>query len=383
MGPQGRTRRELLAAIAGAGIGAALPPAARAAPMAGTSGAASVPRRKDSVGVALVGLGHYASTRLAPGLQLTRHCHLAGIVTGSPHKIPEWQRRYGIPDRNVYSYDDFDRIADNPDIQAVYIVTPNDLHLPLTLRAAAAGKHVWCEKPMAMDAQEARAMIEACRRAGVQLTIGYRLQHEPTTRRLMAMARERPYGRILQVRAEAGFHAYDDVDPARKPWRLLPQHGGGAMYDMGVYALNAARYCTGQEPVAVRARQEIHRPHLFEGVDETMHFTLEFADGTVAECATSFGQAMNHLRVDCERGWYELSPFQTYSGLRGRTSDGQTFADSVPHQQARQMDDDALAILRGTAPLVPGEEGLRDMRVVDAVYASARAGGQRIELARK
>ena len=376
------TRRHLLAAMAGAGIGAALPSGmTRAANPAGAA-TPTAARGKDSIGVALVGLGYYATHLLAPGLQLTRHCHLAGIVTGSPEKIPEWQRKHGIPDRNVYGYDDFDRIADNPDIQAVYIATPNDLHKPLTLRAANAGKHVWCEKPMAMDAAEGQAMIEACRANKVQLTIGYRLQHDPITRRLMAMAREKPYGRILKLRAEAGFHAYDDVDPANKPWRLLPQHGGGAMYDMGVYALNAARYTSGQEPVAVTARQEVVREHLFQGVDETMHFTLEFADGLVAECATSFGREMNTLRADCERGWYELSPFQTYDGLKGRTSDGQTFASTgtSPYQQAKQMDDNALAILRGEPPLVPGEEGLRDMRVVDAVYASARAGGKRIVL---
>ncbi|GAB3508512.1 Gfo/Idh/MocA family protein [Pseudoxanthomonas daejeonensis] len=375
----GITRRHLLAAMAGAGLAGTLP--LRAQSQARSAGDAMNPaRRKDSIGVALVGLGGYATHQLAPGLQLAQHCHLAGIVTGSPQKIPAWQARHGIPDRNVYSYDDFDRIADNPDIQAVYIATPNDLHMPLTLRAASAGKHVWCEKPMAMDAAEAQAMVDACRANKVQLTIGYRLQHEPNTRRLMAMAREKPYGKILKVRADAGFNAYDDVDPANKPWRLLPQHGGGAMYDMGVYSLNAARYTSGQEPVAVTARQEIRRPALFEGVDETMHFTLEFPDGTVAECATSFGQDMNILRADCERGWYELSPFQTYDGLKGRTSDGKVFADAVPHQQARQMDDDALAILQGTAPLVPGEEGVRDMRVVDAVYASARDGGRRIVL---
>jgi glucose-fructose oxidoreductase len=370
------TRRQLLAAMAGAGVGIALPLHAENSNVQH----AQKPRRKDSIGVALVGLGGYATHQLAPGLQLARNCHLAGIVTGSPDKIPVWQRKHGIPDRNVYSYDDFDRIADNPDIQAVYIVTPNDLHKPLTLRAANAGKHVWCEKPMAMDAAEGQAMVDACARNKVQLTIGYRLQHEPNTRKLMQMARDRPYGRILKVRADAGFHAYDDVDPAAKPWRLLPQHGGGAMYDMGVYSLNAARYTSGQEPVAVTARQEVRRPQLFDGVDETMHFTLEFPDGAIAECSTSFGQNMNTLRADCERGWYELSPFQTYDGLKGRTSDGQVFADAVPHQQAKQMDDDALAILQGTKPLVPGEEGVRDMRVVDAVYASARAGGRRIVL---
>src|SRR5690606_20505484 len=142
------------AAMAGAGIGAALPASAAPRPVASAARGTHAGRRPDSIGVALVGLGYYATNLLAPGLQLTRNCHLAGIVTGSPDKIPEWQRKYGIPDRNVYSYDDFDRIAGNPDIQAVYIVTPNDLHKPLALRAAAAGKHVRCEKPMALDAAE-------------------------------------------------------------------------------------------------------------------------------------------------------------------------------------------------------------------------------------
>ena len=371
-------RRRLLATAASAGIAGLLP-----ARRAWAGDAQARPRSADSVGVALVGLGSYATHQLAPALRTTRHCHLAGIVTGSPAKVPEWQRAHAIPDANVYGYDDFDRIAGNPAIRAVYIATPNDLHKPLALRAAAAGKHVWCEKPMAMDAAEAQAMVDACRRAGVQLAIGYRLQHDPLTRRLVAMAREKPYGRILKIRAEAGFRAYDDVDPAHKPWRLLPQHGGGAMYDMGVYALNAARYASGMEPVAVTASQETTRPRLFEGVDETMRFRLEFADGLLAECATSFAQGMNLLRVDCERGWYELSPFQAYDGLAGRTSDGALLSGigTAPYQQARQMDDDALAILRGTPALVPGEEGLRDMRVVDAVYASARAGGKRIALA--
>ncbi len=375
---QGITRRHLLAAMAGAGLGVALPASA-----ASTRTTTPAPRRKESVGVALVGLGYYAGHLLAPALQQTRNCHLAGIVTGSPEKVPAWQEKYGIADRNVYSYDDLDRIADNPDIQAVYIVTPNHLHLPLTRRAAAAGKHVWCEKPMAMNAAEGEAMIQACRANKVQLAIGYRMQHEANTRRLMEMARDKPFGRILKVRADAGFHAYDDVDPANKPWRLVSEFGGGAMYDMGVYSLNASRYVTGMEPVAVTARHETRRPHLFDQVDETTHFTLEFADGLVAECATSFGSNMNLLHADCERGWYELSPFQGYDGITGRTSDGQVFPETgvLPYQQATQMDNDALAILQGSAPRVPGEEGLRDLRVLDAIFASARDGGRRVAVA--
>lgn len=354
------SRRNLIKTIAGVGL------AGVAAPLW------SKPVTKQRLGVALVGLGYYSREQLAPALQLTRHCHLAGIVTGSPDKAAEWQKRYRIADKNVYDYDGLKNIADNDDIDVVYIVTPNHLHKPLTLAAAAAGKHVWCEKPMAMNAAEAQAMIDACRQHRVQLTIGYRMQHEPNTRRIIGFAREKPYGNLQGIRAEAGFKGFNDG--WSDAWRLDPARGGGAMYDMGVYALNAARYTSGEEPVAVTATQEIHRPDIFRGVDEAMRFRLEFPSGVTAECATSLGANMNLLHADCERGWYELSPFQSYDGIRGRTSSSEILDVRVPNQQARQMDDDALSILNGTPPLVPGEEGLRDMRVIDAIFASVRSG---------
>ena len=332
-----------------------------------------------SLGVALVGLGNYSSDRLAPGLQLTRHCHLAGVVSGSPDKIKHWQQQYQLPERNCYSYEDFHRIADNPEIDVVYVVLPNHLHARYSIAAAEAGKHVWCEKPMAMDAAEAEQMIAAARRNKVKLSIGYRLLHEPNTRRIMQLAQSRPFGQMQQLRVEAGFHAYQESDVGHN-WRLDPACGGGAMYDMGVYSLNAARYTTGREPLAVTARSEVRRPQIFRGVDEFMHFDLEFDDGLVANCATSFGQNMNLLHADCQHGWYELSPFQPYDGIAGRASDGQVFNASVPHQQALQMDEDALAILRDLPLRAPGEQGLADMRVLDAIFASVRAGGARMQL---
>ncbi|MBD9436766.1 Gfo/Idh/MocA family oxidoreductase [Pseudoxanthomonas sp. PXM03] len=366
--PHDPSRRRVLGGLGAAGLVGMLP-AARA-------------KDRRPLGVALVGLGYYSRDLLAPALQMTKHCRLAGIVTGTPAKAEEWQRRHRIPDRNVYDYAGFDRIADNPDIDVVYIVLPNHLHKPFTLRAAAAGKHVWCEKPMAMDAAEARAMIEACRQHRVQLTIGYRMQHEPNTQAVMALARSHPFGRLQRIRAEAGFRGFDGASGDN--WRLDPVRGGGAMYDMGVYALNAARYTAGAEPIAVTATPHVERADIFRGVDESMRFRLEFPDGAVADCATSFGRNMNLLHADCADGWYELSPFQAYEGVRGEASDGRRFdavIGATPAQQARQMDADALAILQRTPPRVPGEEGLRDMVALDAIFASARAGGTRVAIA--
>jgi glucose-fructose oxidoreductase len=369
--PAGMTRRQLLQALGLAGMAASSPLGAWANPA----------RRK--LGVALVGLGGYSRELLAPALQLTQHCRLAGIVTGSPHKIPEWQQRYGIADGNVYDYDGLHRIADNANIDVIYIATPNHLHKPLTVAGAEAGKHVWCEKPMAMDAAEGEAMIAACRSNRVRLAIGYRMQHEPNTRRLLALARERPFGAIRTLQADAGFNGFRDG--GSDAWRLDPARGGGAMYDMGVYALNAARYCTGLEPISVSATRHTTRPGIFRGVDETMRFQLRFPQGIVADCSTSFGENMNRLHVACEEGWYGMSPFQQYDGNTGHASDGTVFDATLgpkPRMQAEQMDQDALAILGDTPLRVPGEEGVRDLRVLDAIFASADQQGATMAIRR-
>ena len=119
--------------------------------------------KKDKIGVALVGLGYYSTDLLAPALQMTNHCYLAWVVTGTPEKAIKWQEKYGIPAKNIYDYQNFDGIANNDDIDVVYIVLSPFLHKEFTIRAAKAGKHVWCEKRMAMTAAECEAMIKACK----------------------------------------------------------------------------------------------------------------------------------------------------------------------------------------------------------------------------
>lgn len=335
-----------------------------------------IPKYREKLGVALVGLGYYSRDLLAPALQLTQHCELRGIVTGSPDKIPAWQKNYGIPDKNVYNYENMHRLADNDEIDVVYIVLPNALHMKYSVIAAEAGKHVWCEKPMAISVSECEQIIGACKRNKVQLTIGYRMQHEPVTREIMKWSRERPYGKPLDIRAEAGFF---NSGGDGTHWKLFKELGGGAMFDMGVYPLNAVRYATGMEPLGVRATIERSRPEIFEA-DETTRFELDFPEGIKATCKTSFSENLNTLRVNCAEGWYEARPFQSYQGVQARTSDGRHLKPYQGSQQARQMDDDALAILNGSRPLVPGEEGLRDIRVVEAIFKSASMGGRTVSL---
>lgn len=330
----------------------------------------NAPNQEGKIGVALVGLGYYSRDLLAPALQMTKHCYLAGIVTGSPEKIPVWQKKYGIKDANIYNYENMHTIANNDDIDVIYIVLPTGLHAKYAVIAANTGKHVWCEKPMAMNVPECQNIIDACEKNKVKLSIGYRMQHEPNTQTVIEYGKTRPYGNIQTVSAAAGYSG-----GGGSGWRFQKDMGGGALYDMGVYTINGIRYATNEMPISVKnARQYANRPDLFKEVDETSEYVLEFESGIIAKGKTSVGESFNHLKVECEKGSYELAPMQSYSGVKGKTSDGILLNKPIANQQARQMDNDALAIKNNTPVLVPGIEGLKDIRILNAIMESAEKG---------
>ena len=330
-------------------------------------------RENKKLGIALVGIGYYSRSVLAPCLQHTQYARLAGIVTGSAADDRDFIEKYSIEEKNIYSYADFDRVADNPDIDIIYVVLPNGMHREYTIRAARAGKHVICEKPMAANAQECRDMIAACKKAGVQLSIGYRMHFEPYTQEIMRLSRDKDFGEIRLVSAGAGYR-HTDYDH----WKTKKELAGGAMMDMGVYSLQAARYSTGEEPVSVSAQTFKTRPEHFEA-DEITTFQLQFPSGTVASCETGFHASFNYLKVYCEKGWYELEPFSAYNGIKGRSSAGEFQFPDI-NQQVAQMDEVALCIQEGRPMRVPGEEGLKDMIIVDAVYESIASGGSTISI---
>ena len=321
--------------------------------------------KQKKVGIALVGLGYYSTDVLAPALLETGKAYLAGIVTGTPAKEEIWMKKYGIPGKNVYNYENFDEIADNRDIDIIYIVLPNSMHREYTIRAARAGKHVICEKPMALNASECRDMIEACNENGVQLSIGYRMQFEPYTQEIMRLGQGKVFGNVLQISCGAGFRNRS-VDH----WKLKRSMGGGAMMDMGVYPLQASRYVTGEEPLRVNARSYVTRPEIYSEVEEVMLFDLEFPSGCIASLSTGFHAGFSYLKVFAEDGRFELEPFSGYRGIKGKTSEGVLEFPDI-NQQAAQMDEVAECILTGKPMRVPGEEGLKDMIVVDKIYACA------------
>jgi predicted dehydrogenase len=333
--------------------------------------ACSSPADGKKLGIALVGLGSYATYQLAPALQLAKDCYLAGIVTGTPSKEKIWAEKYNIPLQNIYNYQNFDSIANNPAIDIVYVVLPIFLHKEFTIRAAKAGKHVICEKPMAMSVKECQEMIDGCKKYNRLLSIGYRLHFEPYTMEMMRLGQQKVYGRVLEIDCANGFVWGGDPNA----WRLKKAlAGGGGLMDMGVYTIQGARYTTGEEPVYVTAKEEKTKPELFKEVDETIHYTLEFPGGAIAHGSSSYNANWNHLKAKAENGWFELTEAYRYNGMAGATSKGPMTFDPNVNQQALQMDNFAQCIVQNRPTSVPGEEGLKDMKVVEAIYRSIASG---------
>ena len=330
----------------------------------------SVIKPKNKLGVALVGLGSYSTYELAPALMETKNCYLAGIVTGTPAKEKTWADKYNIPQKNIYNYQNFDNISTNPDIDIVYVVLPVSMHKEYSIRAAQAGKHVISEKPMAISAKDCNEMIQACKKANRKLSIGYRLHFEPYNQEMIRLGQQRVYGKLLQIDCANGFVYGGDPNA----WRLKKaMAGGGGLMDMGVYCIQGARYVTGEEPIHVTAREEKTRPELFKEVDETIYFKLEFPSGCIANGISSYNMDLNHLKVNAEKGEFELSQAYRYGGMEGKTPKGPMNFPQI-NQQAAQMDDFANCIVQNKNTIVPGEMGMQDIKIVEAIYRSIASG---------
>ncbi len=340
-----------------------------AAPLLANLGRAQAPGRK--LGVAVCGLGSLATNQIAPALLKTRLCRLAGIVTGTPSKAAEWQKKYGLPDSGLYTYDTMHRMAGNKDIDIVYVVTPNALHLRDTLVAAAAGKHVFCEKPLEVSAERCQQMIDACKKAGVLLSVGYRCQFEPNNLECVRLARQKVLGDIKFIDANFGFAMGDPTQ-----WRLKRAlAGGGALMDVGIYCLQTARMLTGEDPVWISATEVKTDAVKFKEVDETISWQMKFPGGVLSHCVSTYAaNGFQGFRAATTRGWFMLDPAYYYGGIRGKRSDGPDINIPAPDQFVTEMDDFADCIINKKQSRVPGEMGLSDVKYLMAVYESIRKG---------
>jgi len=319
-----------------------------------------------------MGLGSYG-TRVAEAMRDCTMAKLVGVISGTPSKIIDWQSKYNIPAKNCYNYESFDNIKNNPDIDAVYVITPNGLHHDEVIRVAQAGKHVICEKPMAVNAKEGQEMVDACKKAKVKLLVGYRMHFEPKTLEIIRMRKAGEFGKITFFQGLSGFVIGDP-----NQWRLNKKlSGGGSLMDIGIYSINGSRYMVGEDPVWVTAEETKNDPIKFkEGVDETIQFQLGFPGGAVASCLSTY--SMNNLDrffLDGLRGFGELNPATGYGPIMGRTNKGELNFPHVTHQTV-QMDAMAGIILQGKQAEVPvdGEEAVKDLKIIDAIYEATKTG---------
>lgn len=327
------------------------------------------------LGWALVGLGDFTCHQLLPAFAACKRSRITALVSGDETKARRIAAEYGVPEHGVYTYDTFDSIRHNPDVDVVYIVLPNAMHATYTVRAAQAGKHVMCEKPMAPSVAECQHMIDVCAQAGRKLMIAYRVHFEPHNVEALRLLREGTIGELKLIVADH-MRILDPQHP-QDVWRT--QHalaGGGSLVDIGIYSLNAARWFTGEEPEVMSAHAySTPGDERFREVEETLSCVLRFPSGVLAQCLSSYGvERVKRYRLIGTKGWLDLDPATEYHGNRlviGRAEGREERLVKPGNQFAAEIDHFSQCIQEGTEPATPGEMGLRDVRLIEAIYRAA------------
>ncbi len=394
------------AGVSGTAAAAPVPAPAKAAAASGKGGSGGTIGRpmpkleaplaeppEGRVGYAVVGLGKFAVNQILPAFAASRRSKLVALVSGDPEKSARLARLYGVPDAGRYTYETFDQLRENPAVQVVYVIVPNALHADLVLRAAKAGKHVLCEKPLAPTSAECKRMIDGCRAAGRTLMTAYRAQYEPYNLEAIRVVRSGELGKIVSIIADHGRNI-DPADPADQ-WRLTKaMSGGGPLPDVGIYSLNACRYLTGEEPIEVSAMlvQPKDDPK-FREVEQAVHWTMRFPSGVLANCSTAYDyHDTKRFRVLGQKGWMELDPATDYHRHRMRLEhkpggkppgpESVVHVDAVQEERAvaeknqfaLMLDHMSECVQQNKAPKTPGEEGLRDVRIIEQIYEAGRSG---------
>lgn len=331
------------------------------------------------IGFAIVGIGDLALAQVLPAFANSKYAKPVALVSGHLDKAKKVAMQYSINEKNIYNYQNFDDIKNNDEIDVVYIILPNNMHHEFVLRTAKAGKHVLCEKPMAMNPKECEEMITACEKANRKLMIAYRMQYEPNAAQCRQWVQSKEYGTVKLLEF---YNGQDNGDPNQ--WRLKKSYGGGSMMDVGIYCLNTCRYLLGEEPDAVFATtHSTAGDERFKEVDESMLFQLYFPSGVKASCVTTLGAHQSRrYRVYTDKGtWFGMDPAFDYKGVRTELSQakGKLEWRSNPtleekNQFALELDHMASCVYDNKKPFTPGEEGLQDQRIIEALFQSAKEG---------
>jgi predicted dehydrogenase len=331
------------------------------------------------IGYAVIGLGRIAAHFLE-GTNNSAQSKITALVSGHREKAERIAAQYGVPTGSIYSYEDFGRIASNRAVDAVYVALPNSMHAEYTIRAAKAGKHVLCEKPMEISSARCVQMIDACRTARVKLMIAYRLYYEPTHIKALEIIRSGKLGLVQSLDANHGSNM------RAGEWRLTKALGGGGpMFDHGVYPLSLFRWLTGEQPVSFEAMISTpDRDGRFKEVEENVQWIQRFPSGAIASGAGSYGVELGgYWCAHGPWGFLQMNSL-TYQGqhLTGHYASAPVIGapwievdiasqEKDPMQFVHQVDHFSDCILRDLTPNTPGEDGLADLRAVEGVYKAA------------
>jgi predicted dehydrogenase len=336
------------------------------------------------VGYCAIGLGTISGI-FSRGTPRTQNSRIVAVVTGHPDtKGKEYAAKFGFPESSIYTYETFDRIRDNKDIDAVYVGLPNSMHREYTLRAAAAGKHVLCEKPMAISSAECRDMIAACKKANVKLMIAYRIHYDPTHREIRRQVLAGDFGDLQEFVGSYGFNSPPGL------WRLTKKYGGGgSLMDVGIYPLNEIRWLTGEEPVSFTAQAATRDlSGKFAEVEQSLSFTLKTPSGIIASLSCSYGASVPGFLTICgSRRSIQIPNAFDYGGPRMPTGGMRPPAPGAPpaaappaappvrpdesFQFALEAEHFSNCIRTNAEPMTGGEEGLKDMIAIEAIYKAA------------
>lgn len=324
---------------------------------------------QQKLGIAIVGLGDYSTERIIPALHQTNYCGLEAVICGEGHDKKQVADNYHVRREQVMHYDEMETLCNNKAVQLVYIAVPNSLHRKYVLKAAAAGKHILCEKPLAPTVKECAEMVAACKEHGVRLYTSYRLQFSPYHQEISRLGTTRVLGKVKHIKAANGIRL-----DAGTGWRLDKElAGGGSLLDVGIYLVQACRYVTGEEPVAVKASVQNKRPDVFKEVEDTVHWEMHFPSGAIADCTCSYSATDSFITVEAEKGSFSLNPAFTYEGIQGQVNrEAMKFPEVMP--EALLLDHVAYSILYKASSPVNGTEGMKDIRIIAAIYRSIASG---------
>ena len=336
-----------------------------------TARTVAVPTR-NIVRYAVIGLGHIAQAAVLPAFgHAKRTSRLAALISGSPKKLRALGRRYQV--ERLCDYSEADSLFNSGEIDAIYIALPNDLHKQWAVRAARAGLHILCEKPMAVSARDCLIMIDAAKTANVKLMIAYRLHFEAANLRAVQLVRQGKLGDVRFFSSDFSMQVRDHNI------RLRRAHGGGPLYDIGVYCINAARSTLGEEPVSVFATATRSRDPRFREIEETVVAVMRFKNERLASFTCTFGGADRATyTVTGTRGSVTVEPAYEYVDsitVRQRIGERTRSRQFGKRDQfAAELKYFSRCILDDRVPEPTGEEGLADVKIIEAMHRSIRNG---------